>query len=46
MIFSPAGPSSIPSMMPRRRFKSPTTSPIQSSGVVISTFINGSRRTG
>ena len=36
----------MPSIKPRRRFKSPTTSPILASGVVTSTFIIGSSITG
>ena len=41
-----AARSSIPSMRPRREFRSPMISPIYSSGIVTSTFMIGSSRTG
>src|SRR6185312_1663768 len=46
VIALPEGPSSIPRICPRRRLRSPITSPEYSSGVTTSTFMIGSRRTG
>src|SRR5437899_161625 len=40
------GLASMPSMRPRREFKSPITSPMYSSGRTTSTFITGSSSTG
>jgi len=42
----PAGVSSMPVICPRRRFRSPITSPEYSSGVTTSTFMIGSSSTG
>ena len=44
--FAPPFKSSISSILPRRELMSPITSPINSSGVVISSFIIGSSSTG
>src|SRR5690606_15533023 len=42
----PEGESSMPVVCPRRRFRSPMTSPMYSSGVTTSTFMIGSSNTG
>src|SRR5262252_4140416 len=40
------GRASMPSIRPRREFRSPITSPMYSSGTTTSTLITGSSRTG